>query len=71
MTRGAYRRFIHAGGYQDPSYWSPEGWPVTLEVWAYCLMPNHVDLLAAELERMPGRVLRPQKPGPKPKADPG
>jgi hypothetical protein len=26
VTRGEYRRFIEAGGYQDPRYWSPEGW---------------------------------------------
>jgi len=26
VTRGQYRRFIEAGGYQEPSYWSAEGW---------------------------------------------
>ena len=26
VTRGQYRKFIEAGGYKDPSYWSPEGW---------------------------------------------
>ena len=26
VTRGEYRRFIEAGGYQDPGLWSPEGW---------------------------------------------
>jgi len=26
VTRGEYRRFIEAGGYHDPKYWSPEGW---------------------------------------------
>jgi iron(II)-dependent oxidoreductase len=26
VTRGQYRKFIEAGGYQNPSYWSPEGW---------------------------------------------
>jgi len=26
VTRGQYRRFMEAGGYQDPSYWSAEGW---------------------------------------------
>jgi len=26
VTRGDYRRFIEDGGYQDPSYWSDEGW---------------------------------------------
>lgn len=26
VTRGQYRRFIEAGGYQDPQYWSPQGW---------------------------------------------
>jgi len=26
VTRGQYRRFIEAGGYDDPKYWSPEGW---------------------------------------------
>ena len=26
VTRGEYRRFIEAGGYQDPQYWSPQGW---------------------------------------------
>ena len=26
VTRGQYRRFIEAGGYEDPDYWSPEGW---------------------------------------------
>jgi formylglycine-generating enzyme required for sulfatase activity len=26
VTRGQYRRFIEAGGYSDPKYWSPAGW---------------------------------------------
>lgn len=26
VTRGEYRRFMEAGGYRDPQYWSPEGW---------------------------------------------
>jgi iron(II)-dependent oxidoreductase len=26
VTRGEYRAFIEAGGYKDPSYWSPDGW---------------------------------------------
>jgi len=26
VTRGEYRRFIEAGGYSDPNYWSSEGW---------------------------------------------
>lgn len=26
VTRGEFRRFIEAGGYEDPRYWSPEGW---------------------------------------------
>ena len=26
VTRGQYRKFIEAGGYKDPSYWSDEGW---------------------------------------------
>jgi hypothetical protein len=26
VTRGQYRRFIEAGGYEDPRYWSAEGW---------------------------------------------
>jgi len=26
VTRGQYRRFMAAGGYSDPRYWSPEGW---------------------------------------------
>jgi formylglycine-generating enzyme required for sulfatase activity len=26
VTRGQYRRFIEAGGYDDPKYWSAEGW---------------------------------------------
>lgn len=26
VTRGEYRRFIEDGGYQNPDYWSPEGW---------------------------------------------
>ncbi len=26
VTRGQYRKFIEAGGYQNPSYWSPQGW---------------------------------------------
>ena len=26
VTRGEYRKFIEAGGYDDPRYWSPEGW---------------------------------------------
>ena len=26
VTRGEYREFIEAGGYRNPSYWSPDGW---------------------------------------------
>ena len=26
VTRGEYRRFIEAGRYQDPQYWSLQGW---------------------------------------------
>jgi iron(II)-dependent oxidoreductase len=26
VKRGQYRRFMEAGGYDDPNYWSPEGW---------------------------------------------
>lgn len=26
VTRGEYRRFIEAGGYRNPAYWSAEGW---------------------------------------------
>jgi len=26
VTRGEYRQFTESGGYDDPSYWSPEGW---------------------------------------------
>ncbi|MFC1714288.1 formylglycine-generating enzyme family protein [Candidatus Poribacteria bacterium] len=26
VTRGEYRRFIEDDGYQNPDYWSPEGW---------------------------------------------
>lgn len=26
VTRGQYRRFMEAGGYQDRAYWSAEGW---------------------------------------------
>lgn len=26
VTRGQYRKFIEAGGYGDPRYWSAEGW---------------------------------------------
>ncbi|MDO8682762.1 MAG: formylglycine-generating enzyme family protein [Armatimonadota bacterium] len=26
VTRGQYRRFIDAGGYSNPAYWSKEGW---------------------------------------------
>ena len=26
VTRGQYRKFIEAGGYDDPNYWSAEGW---------------------------------------------
>jgi iron(II)-dependent oxidoreductase len=26
VTRGEYRVFIEAGGYDEPRYWSPEGW---------------------------------------------
>ena len=26
VTRGQYRKFIEGGGYDDPSYWSPEAW---------------------------------------------
>jgi formylglycine-generating enzyme required for sulfatase activity len=26
VTRGQYRRFMEAGGYEDPRYWSPDGW---------------------------------------------
>lgn len=26
VTRGEYRKFMEAGGYEDLQYWSPEGW---------------------------------------------
>jgi hypothetical protein len=26
VTRGQYRKFIEAGGYKSPQYWSAEGW---------------------------------------------
>ncbi|WP_411093376.1 ergothioneine biosynthesis protein EgtB [Streptomyces sp. 049-1] len=26
VTNGAYQEFIHAGGYRDPRWWTPEGW---------------------------------------------
>jgi gamma-glutamyl hercynylcysteine S-oxide synthase len=26
VTRGQFRKFIEAGGYDDPKYWFPEGW---------------------------------------------
>ena len=26
VTRGEYRKFIEAGGYEEPKYWSAEGW---------------------------------------------
>ncbi|MFE2642657.1 ergothioneine biosynthesis protein EgtB [Streptomyces nigra] len=26
VTNGAYQQFIDAGGYQDPQWWTPEGW---------------------------------------------
>ena len=26
VTRGQYRKFMEAGGYQNPRYWSPQGW---------------------------------------------
>ena len=26
VTRGQYRKFIEAGGYEDSRYWSAEGW---------------------------------------------
>jgi len=26
VTRGEYRKFLEAGGYQEQRYWSPEGW---------------------------------------------
>lgn len=26
VTRGEYRQFMEAGGYENPQYWSPEGW---------------------------------------------
>lgn len=26
VTRGEFRKFMEAGGYDDPKYWSPEGW---------------------------------------------
>ena len=26
VTRGQYRKFIEAGGYDNPNYWSVEGW---------------------------------------------
>jgi formylglycine-generating enzyme required for sulfatase activity len=26
VTRSQYRKFIEEGGYDNPEYWSPEGW---------------------------------------------
>lgn len=26
VTRGEYRKFVEAGGYENPQYWTPEGW---------------------------------------------
>jgi gamma-glutamyl hercynylcysteine S-oxide synthase len=26
VTNGEFRNFVHAGGYENESYWSPEGW---------------------------------------------
>ena len=26
VTRGQFRKFIEAGGYEDPRYWSADGW---------------------------------------------
>jgi len=44
VTRGQYRKFISAGGYSDPRYWSPEGWEwKNGETVAYTVMHGKVD----------------------------
>ena len=55
VTRGQYRRFIEAGGYEDPRYWSPEGWK-----WK-----ESRDLLYAGLYGRFSRVERPSNAGPR------
>ncbi len=43
VTRGEYRRFMEAGGYSAPVYWSTEGW-----VWKASLGRTEPDYWAAE-----------------------
>jgi formylglycine-generating enzyme required for sulfatase activity len=53
VTRGQYRKFMEAGGYEDPRYWSPEGWK-----WK-----ESNDLVYAGMYGKFNRVLRPDNAG--------
>ena len=59
VTRGQFRRFIEAGGYKDPEYWSPEGWKwKESDVVAYSGMHGSVTRVVRPNKELPREIIR-------------